>query len=78
MDTEQIEIVAMLFAAWNDFLIAGEPVSDDSINEDVRDHWNVSKQEFTPQRLAIALKWMRDRGLVPSGIGPQTIRADAA
>jgi hypothetical protein len=44
--------------------------------EDVRERWNVSKQRFTAERLAIALKWMRDNDLVPTGIGPRTMPAN--
>ena len=82
MDTERAEIVATLFAAWNDLLIAAgardaDPSdprhpSDDEIIAEVRNCWHAAKQRFTADRLQQALGWMRDQGLVPCGMGPAT------
>jgi type I restriction enzyme S subunit len=70
--TEEAEIISTLFAAWNDFLIDGKSPSDDDIVREVRENWHVSKQRFTPSRLATWLKWMRDNRLVPQGRPPRT------
>lgn len=70
--TEEAEIVATLFAAWNDFLIDGTKPSDDEIIREVREGWHVSKQRFTPDRLSGWLKWMRKNRLIPQGRGPRT------
>lgn len=72
LNTEKAEIVATLFAAWNDFLIDGKTPTDDEIIREVRENWNVSKQRFTPERLATWLKWLRKNRLVPQGCGPRT------
>ena len=72
LNTEKAEIVATLFAAWNDFLIDGKTPTDDEIIHEVRENWNVSKQRFTPERLATWLKWMRKNRLIPQGRGPRT------
>lgn len=69
-DTEQTEIIATLFAAWNDLLRDGQPISDDLIIAEVRQKWHESKQRFTPDRLRTALAWMRQEGMVPSGASP--------
>jgi hypothetical protein len=70
-NTEQSEIVATLFAAWNDLVIAGRPFSDEDILHEVR-IWHESKERFDEDRLRRALKWMRDQGLVPRGLGRAT------
>jgi hypothetical protein len=78
MDTEQVEIVATLYASWNDLLLKGEPPSDDEIIDDVRTHWHERKKRFTKQRLQAALGWMRGKNLVPKGVGRRTRRGPVA
>lgn len=64
-DTERAEIVATLFAAWSDLLRAGHAVTDDAIITEFRENWHESKKRFEPDRLRIALGWMRQHALVP-------------
>ena len=74
LNTEEVEIIATLFAAWNDALIdAGSP-DDDWIVKEVREHWHQSKQRFTPAELKKWLKWMRANDLAPAGKLPRTIQ----
>ena len=70
--TEQCEIVATLFAAWNDLVLEGAEFSDDDILREVRTNWHESKARFDESRLRTALQWMRDKGLVPQGRGKTT------
>jgi type I restriction enzyme S subunit len=72
LDTEQAEIVATLFAAWNDFLLDGQHPSEEQIIREVRDNWRESKMRFAEERLRLALVWMRSHQLTPRGIGPHT------
>jgi len=72
LDTERCEIVATLFAAWNDLIIVGKPFDDDDILREVRGKWHESKERFDERRLRRALQWMRDKGLVPQGRGKAT------
>ncbi len=69
LDTERCEIVATLFAAWNDFLLRRKTPTDGDIIDDVRNNWHESKTRFERARLANALRWMRDKRLVPQGGG---------
>lgn len=78
MDTQKVEMVATLFAVWNDRLVGGAPVDDALLIEDVREHWHYSKQRFTPAQLSITLNEMRSSGLTPTGIGPRTRVVTAA
>ena len=72
--TEEVEIIATLFAAWNDALIDGDSLSDDEIIREVRENWHPEKLRFTADRLRFWLHWMRQNGLVPKGHGPRTIQ----
>jgi type I restriction enzyme, S subunit len=71
--TVEVEIIATLFAAWNDILIDGRAPSDDEIVQEVRENWHPSKQRFTQAELKIWLAWLRQHALVPQGKGPHTV-----
>lgn len=70
LDTERSEIVATLYACWNDLKNRKPIVSDDEIVNDFRKNWHISKERFQPERIQRALGWMKDVGLIPDGNGP--------
>lgn len=74
LTTEQVEIIATLFAAWNDALIDGHTPDDDWIVKEVREHWHVSKQRFKPADLKTWLAWMRQNDVIPLGHPPRTMQ----
>jgi hypothetical protein len=74
MTTEQAEIVATLYMAWNDFLIRGEPFDDDRLVDEVLHHWDESKQRIAEDRWRRAISWMREKGLTPEGYGAATVK----
>lgn len=69
LDTKQSEIIATLYAAWNDLLLAGNTPIDDEIVVEAREHWHPSKQEISVDRWVKGLRWLRHSGLVPRGTG---------
>lgn len=71
-NTQRCEIVATLYAAWNDFLIAGKAVSDNGIINEVLTNWHDEKQLIADRQWRNALAWMREKGLVPIGFGKPT------
>lgn len=73
MDTEQTEIVATLYAAWNDFMIDGKDPADEEIVTEVLDRWHDSKRRINQNRWKEALLWMKKNALVPKGQGAKTI-----
>lgn len=70
--TVEVEAIATLFAAWNDFLLDGRQPSDDEIVREVRENWHPSKQRFKEPELKTWLAWLRQHALVPQGRGPHT------
>lgn len=72
LTTDQSEIVATLYACWNDFLIRQRSPTDDEIITDFLMHWHSKKSRFSRSRLNKALEWMRGNGLVPRGGGRVT------
>ena len=70
--TDWCQMVATLYAAWNDFLLAGRPTSDDAIVKEVLSDWHPSKREIPEQVWRKALAWMRELNFAPSGFGRPT------
>jgi hypothetical protein len=72
LNTRQSEIVATLYTAWNDLLLAGEQPDDTNIIRESRDQWHEAKQKITPDEWAWGLQWMRQNQLLPRGTGRAT------
>lgn len=70
-DLEQSEIVATLYAAWNNLLLAGKDPDDEEIVYEARENWSSRKLTIERDRFFKALQWMRqkDISLVPRGAG---------
>ena len=71
--TDKAEMVATLYASWNDFIIKKEEISDLKIIRDVRENWNDTKKRFKENEWLAVLKEMKQVGLIPKGNGNLTI-----
>lgn len=71
--TDKAEMVATLYASWNDFIIKKETVSDIKIVRDVRENWNDTKKRFNEKKWLDVLEEMKKIGLAPKGNGNLTI-----
>lgn len=69
LNTRQAEIVATLYAAWNNLLLLGRSPSDEDIVYEARENWHVSKLEIAREKFFKGLEWMRKQGLIPAGRG---------
>lgn len=70
--TPSIEAVATLHAAWNDALIDGRALDDDTLIAEVETNWHPEK--FIPRATLVEmLGWMKRNGIVPTGTGRKTI-----
>lgn len=72
--TEDVEIIATLFAVWNDFLIDGVQPTGAQIISDVRENWHERKARFTPAELGRWLDWLRRENIIPQGLPPRTVQ----
>lgn len=63
--TEQCEIVATLYSAWDDLLHSRQSFTDDEILNEVLNNWNETKKRIKRSRWQAALDWMRANGFVP-------------
>ncbi|MBD9654776.1 restriction endonuclease subunit S [Pseudomonas sp. PDM12] len=72
-DTDRCEMTVTLYAAWNDFIIEGRPVTDDAIVNEVLHRWNDAKLRFSKsQWLAVLAEMKKHSLLTPSGFGKRT------
>ncbi|MGN8943773.1 restriction endonuclease subunit S [Bariatricus sp. HCP28S3_E4] len=74
MKTSQVERIATLFAAWNDFIIDGNPAPTDSqIIHEVMNNWTDNKAHTQYATWQGTLKKMKKHGIVPKGLGLHTL-----
>ena len=71
--TDKAEMVATLYAAWNDFIIKKDKVSEIKIVKDVRENWNDRKKRFNEKEWLEVLDEMKRIGLTPKGNGNLTV-----
>lgn len=71
--TEQAEIIATLFAAWNDAIIDKKQFTDDDIVDDVLNNWHESKRRFPRQVWLRAMSEIRKNHIIPKGYGKHTV-----
>lgn len=71
--TDKAEMIATLYASWNDFIIKREKVSDIQIVKDVRENWHDRKKRFKEEEWLNVLDEMKQIELIPRGNGNLTI-----
>ena len=69
LNTKQAEIVATLYAAWNNLLLLGQSPTDEQIVYEARENWHESKLGIEKEKFIKGLQWMRDKELIPLGTG---------
>ena len=72
-DTDRCEMTVTLYAAWNDFILEGRPVSNEAIVDEVMHSWNDTKLRFgKPNWLAVLAEMKKHKILMPTGFGKRT------
>ncbi|WP_192346914.1 restriction endonuclease subunit S [Pseudomonas sp. PDM09] len=72
-DTDRCEMTVTLYAAWNDFILEGRPISDDAIVGEVMHSWNDTKLRFgKTEWLAVLAEMKKHKILMPTGFGKRT------
>lgn len=78
MTVQQAEIVATVYAAWNNLLIDRRSPSDDEIAHESRENWHPNKLKIDRERFLSAIKWLRKEGVVPNGTGKRVFAKGAS
>ncbi|MGI4836021.1 MAG: restriction endonuclease subunit S [Janthinobacterium lividum] len=72
-DTDRCEMTVTLYAAWNDFILEGRPVSDEAIVGEVMHSWNDTKLRFgKTEWLGVLAEMKKHKILMPTGFGKRT------
>jgi hypothetical protein len=70
MNTKQAEILATLYAAWNNLLFCNENFSDEDIVTEARENWHKEKLNIQREKFFKAIEYMKSKPLlVPKGNG---------
>lgn len=72
-DTDQAEVIATLYGAWNDCIIDKRSYTDNDIVDEVLNHWHPKKRRFPKDMWLRAIQRMRELDLVPHGYGRHTV-----
>jgi restriction endonuclease S subunit len=73
MNTQQAEIFATVYAAWNNLLLDEQNPTDDEIVSEARENWHPDKVKIERRRFFAAVQWLRDKGVVPEGRGKRVV-----
>jgi len=72
-NTDRCEMTVTLYAAWNDFILEGRPISDEAIVDEVMHSWNDTKLRFSKNEwLAVLSEMKKHEILIPTGFGKRT------
>ena len=71
MDYEQSEIFATVYACWNDLLLAKKKATDKAIVSEFLNKWHPDKTQYKEERIIAAIKWMKEKKIVPKGKPPK-------
>jgi type I restriction enzyme, S subunit len=69
MDTQQAEIFATVYAAWNNLLLDRQTITDEKIVLEARENWHPDKMQIPRDKFFEAIKWIRKKNFVPLGKG---------
>ena len=69
MNMQQAEVIATVYAAWNNLLLDGQQPTDEQIVFEARENWHPNKLKIDRQEFFTAVRWLRDQGRVPEGSG---------
>lgn len=64
----EAEIIATLYAVWNNRIIEGRTVADKELIEDFY-KWSDRKQQYTEEQILNGLQWLRTHQMEPKGFG---------
>jgi type I restriction enzyme S subunit len=71
-DTDRCERFATVYAAWNDLILLGKPVTPDAVLSEILDLWDQGKKRFTRAQWLETMHWIEKGAFSPTGFGQLT------
>lgn len=71
---KESELIATLYAVWNNRIIRKEPTDISQLIDDVY-NWSERKAIYSPEEITDMHSWMMGKGLVPTGFGKEITKA---
>jgi restriction endonuclease S subunit len=75
-ELEHAEVIATLYAGWNNLLLEGKKPTDEDIVCESRESWSKRKLTIERESFFKALKWMKEHGYIPLGLGKPVLTAN--
>jgi type I restriction enzyme S subunit len=69
LDTQESEVVATIYAAWNNLLLLKQSITDEAIIYEARENWHPEKLKIPHKNFFNALTWIRENNIIPQGRG---------
>lgn len=73
LNTEDAELVATVYAAWNNLLLDGVEATEEAIIHEARDNWHPDKRKYSKDRFRTAIAQIRNNGVIPQGRGKRVL-----
>jgi len=73
MNTQQAEIVATVYAAWNNLLLDAIEITDEKIVTEARENWHPNKLNIARDKFFNAISWLKNNNLTPKGTGQKVV-----
>ncbi|SKC85030.1 restriction endonuclease subunit S [Ohtaekwangia koreensis] len=68
-ELEHAEVIATVYAGWNNLLLDGRTPTDEEIVYESRENWSKRKLTIEREKFFNALHWLRKHEMVPVGVG---------
>lgn len=66
-ELEHAELIATIYAGWNNLLLYGQNPTDEEIVIESRENWSEKKTYYRRDKFFKTLNWMRLHGFIPEG-----------
>lgn len=75
-ELEHAELVATLYAGWNNLLLLGKYPTDEEIVFESRENWSKRKLTIDRTNFFKTLKWMKEHHYIPEGKGQMVLKKE--
>jgi hypothetical protein len=77
MKKVEVEVMATVYAAWNNLLMDGQSFDDERIVLESRENWHPDKLKIGRAKFFAAIQWLKKNDMIPDGKGKR-VAAKAA